>query len=48
MNFISNLISNPYLSNIDSDFYLSMGLCFLVVIIMNIVFWNFKPQKVNK
>lgn len=44
MHLISSLFSNSYLHNIDNDFYLSLGICFFVMIIMNIIFWILKPQ----
>lgn len=40
-----NIINNSYLSNIDSDFFLALTLCFIVIVVMNIVFWSFKPIK---
>ena len=33
---------------VDIGFWVSMGVSLLIAIIMNIVFWSFKPKKVNE
>lgn len=47
MNILSLFSQVSILQNLDKDFYLSLGLCFAVILIMNIVLWNLKPQKDN-
>lgn len=47
MNILSLFSQLSIWHNLDKDFYISLSLCFAVILIMNIVLWNLKPQKDN-
>lgn len=47
MNILSVFSQMGILNNLDKDFYISLGLCFAVMLAMNIILWNLKPQKDN-
>ncbi len=43
LNFLEDLFGVTSLWGLDLGFWVSMTVVFLIVIAMNIVFWNMKP-----
>lgn len=46
-NIWMNLFGSGSWLGIDMGFWVSMGLCAIIVLVMNLVFWNLRPKKIQ-